>query len=132
MSKGGRRDLAKENFWRQIIARQKASGKSQKRFCHDEEINHHNFQSWKQVLRSRDAQNRKLPKKKAAESEPQEPFVRILVPEVPEPFAKDMDTDVFTDAIAEIEYMGLKVRILRGVDSASLRAILGAIQERSS
>lgn len=120
--------MAKENFWRQILARQKASGKSQKKFCHEEEINHHNFQSWKQILRSRDAEKRRLSKRRAAENEQQEPFVRIIVPDSPEPSVND----TATGAVAEIEYLGLKVRILRGVDSASLHAILDAVQERSS
>jgi hypothetical protein len=129
---GGSRDLAKEKFWRQMLARQKASGKTQKKFCHDEDINHHNFQSWKQVIRSRDNFERKHANKAAEGYEPLEQFVRIVVPDEPAQAVAENIKSAFADPIAEIEYLNIKVRILRGVDSASLHAILEVMRERFS
>jgi len=127
--KNGRRDLAKANFWRQIITRQKASGKSQKKFCKDEDLNHHSFQSWQQILKRRDAEDRRpQSKKKAAPNEAQEPFVRIIVPEAHEA----SESNSVDDLVAEIECDGLKIRIFRGIDSESIHAIFNAVQERSS
>lgn len=120
------RDRAKENLWRQIIERQKASGKSQKKFCGDEGLNWHSFSSWIRVLQDRDTEERKRALlKKATVNEQSEYFVPLVVADVAKP---DKPTSK-TDAVAEIECHGLTLRILRGVDSISLCSIFQAMRE---
>ena len=71
-------------------------------------------------------------KNKDTESDALEPFVRVLVSGEPEQHPTEVIKSMFADPIAEIEYLNIKVRILRGVDPASLHAILGVVQERFS
>ncbi len=52
---GGRRDVAKEQSWREVIERQAASGQSVRTFCADEALDENAFYSWRRTIRQRDA-----------------------------------------------------------------------------
>ena len=49
----GSRDLKKEEYWQEIIGRQRQSGKNQSQFCMDEGLASDKFSYWKKVLNKR-------------------------------------------------------------------------------
>jgi len=51
------RNLAKEAYWQEIIARKKESGKSESEFCRDEGLNRYQFIYWKTTLAKRKSEN---------------------------------------------------------------------------
>lgn len=51
----GRRDIAKEQYWREVIARQAASGQSVRAFCGHEALDENSFYAWRRTIRRRDA-----------------------------------------------------------------------------
>jgi hypothetical protein len=51
----GRRDLAKERYWREVIERQAVSGRSVRAFCAEEAVDENAFYSWRRTIRQRDA-----------------------------------------------------------------------------
>jgi hypothetical protein len=51
----GRRDLAKEQHWREAVQRQAASGQSVRTFCAHEAFDENAFYSWRRTIRQRDA-----------------------------------------------------------------------------
>jgi hypothetical protein len=51
----GRRDVAKEQYWREVVERQAASGQSVRTFCSHEALNENAFYSWRRTIRQRDA-----------------------------------------------------------------------------
>lgn len=51
----GRRDVAKEQYWRELIERQAASGQSVRTFCAHEALDENAFYSWRRTIRQRDA-----------------------------------------------------------------------------
>jgi hypothetical protein len=52
---GGRRDVAKEQYWRELVERQAASGQSVRTFCAHEALDENAFYSWRRTIRQRDA-----------------------------------------------------------------------------
>ena len=48
------RDLSKEQHWRDVIARQAASGLNVRAFCRREEIAESAFHAWRRTIRERD------------------------------------------------------------------------------
>jgi len=51
-----RRDLAKEGWWREVIARHVASGLSVRAFCRQESLAESAFHSWRRTIAARDGQ----------------------------------------------------------------------------
>ena len=51
----GRRDIAKEQYWRELVERQAASGQSVRAFCSHESLDENAFYSWRRTIRQRDA-----------------------------------------------------------------------------
>jgi transposase-like protein len=51
----GRRDIAKEQYWRELVERQAASGQSVRAFCAQEALDENAFYSWRRTIRQRDA-----------------------------------------------------------------------------
>jgi hypothetical protein len=51
----GRRDLAKEQYWRELVERQASSGQSVRTFCSHEALDENAFYSWRRTIRQRDA-----------------------------------------------------------------------------
>jgi transposase-like protein len=50
----GRRDRAKEQSWRELVARQASSGQSVREFCSVQGLNENSFYAWRQTIRQRD------------------------------------------------------------------------------
>ena len=55
MAKGDR-DVAKEQFWREAVARQASSGLHVRAFCHQEQLTESAFYAWRRTIRERDCQ----------------------------------------------------------------------------
>mgnify|MGYP006908377601 CR=1 FL=1 len=55
---GGKRSTAKREHWRQIVARQQASGLSVRGFCGQEGVRESAFYSWRCTLRDEASQSR--------------------------------------------------------------------------
>ena len=51
----GRRDVAKEQYWREVVQRQAMSGQSVRTFCAHESLDENAFYSWRRTIRQRDA-----------------------------------------------------------------------------
>ena len=51
----GRRDVAKEQYWREVVERHAASGQSVRTFCAHESLDENTFYSWRRTIRQRDA-----------------------------------------------------------------------------
>lgn len=49
-----RRDLAKERWWREVLARRVASGLSVREFCRRERLGEASFYAWRRTLSQRD------------------------------------------------------------------------------
>ena len=124
MPKKPTRDLAKEKFWRQAIARHAVSGLSQQEFCKREGINPNTFSTWKEIIRQRDADGTGVKISAPAKKDMQEraTFVPIAVAGVESVAA----TAPFV--VAELHPSGL-VCILSGADFDTLRALLTALKE---
>jgi hypothetical protein len=52
------RDLKKERRWRDVLARQAASGLSARAFCRREKIAESAFHFWRRTIRERDAETK--------------------------------------------------------------------------
>ena len=50
------RDLEREQFWRETIGRQAASGLSVREFCRREQLAETSFFAWRRTIRQRDAE----------------------------------------------------------------------------
>lgn len=50
----GRRDGAKEQYWREMLARQAASGLSVREFCSQQGLKENSLYAWRQAIRQRD------------------------------------------------------------------------------
>ena len=48
------RDGGKEQFWRDVLERQAASGLSVRKFCERERLNESNFYAWRRTIAERD------------------------------------------------------------------------------
>jgi len=56
MAKGQRRDLKREAFWRDVLARFAGSKLSVRGFCELEGLSEPSFYAWRRVIRERDTQ----------------------------------------------------------------------------
>jgi hypothetical protein len=125
------RDPAKEQHWREILARYSSSGMSTKRFALQEGINHHSLSSWKYIIRDRDKEarrqaqltrnerQRQIRKKKANRL-----FVPMVLSEKTQPTDKNQ-----SNVVAEITFSGHCVRIFNGIDAATLSMLMQALKE---
>ncbi len=75
-----RRDLAKEQRWREVLARQVASGLSGRAFCRREGLSEASFYAWRRTLAGRDGES--LPQLPAAQ---RPAFVPAMVTGEPRP-----------------------------------------------
>jgi transposase-like protein len=84
-----KRDLVKEQFWRERIRRQRADGSSVREFCLREGLSRASFHNWRREIARRDAEGRDSPgtrtsprrEKRAtrAEERPTSVFVPVVV-----------------------------------------------------
>lgn len=102
----GRAD--REQFWRDLIARQKPSGQSIQEFCHSEGVSSPAFYSWRKRLRS-------------ANGKPRSQFLPVQVL-----------TEAAESAPGRIEIVldgGKRVRVEPGFDEQSLRSVLAVLEQ---
>jgi hypothetical protein len=55
------RDLAKEQYWRELVAQWRASGLSAREFCSLRQVTEASFYSWRRELQRRDGQRDATP-----------------------------------------------------------------------
>lgn len=116
----------KEVNWRNVIAKQKASGLSQSAFCEKEGLKAKLFSLWKCKL---DRQSRKEKDKSTSITLPvsTRKSQNIFVP-----IAHPTDTKLIASSerpIAELDLSGGVVRIYEGIDRHSLYEIVSALRE---
>jgi hypothetical protein len=118
----GKRDLAKEKFWRKALERFAASGKSRPQFCADEGLAVHAFDYWNRVILDRNAQQQ-------AEDSSGRPdpvtFLPVLIPEE----RSNRQASGSQQPVAEIVFAGGSVLLFNGIGSAMLRDLLRAVRE---
>lgn len=54
IGKPGRRDISKENYWRDTVTKWRESGLSKTQFCKNQEININSLCTWTKVIKARD------------------------------------------------------------------------------
>ena len=113
-----RRDLAKEQFWRRMVAQQRQSAGTIRAFCEREGLSQPSFYQWRRELARRDRTPiaRRGAAGRGEAGRGAATFVPIqVVPEV---------------ALIEIALPGgVVVRVRAGADAATLRQILAALVE---
>lgn len=125
MPKTGKRDLAKEQFWRKTLERFAASGKRQSEFCKDEGLKVDALLYWRNTIRQRDAEAKSA--KAAANSKAAKAFVPLNVAEeTPKPVAKDQK------AVAQIVFSGGSVLLFEHADLNILKHLLRALKETAN
>jgi hypothetical protein len=112
----GSRDFNKENYWREIIDRQRQSGKNQSQFCKDEGVADDKFSYWKKVLAKR--QKEKKPT--------QIPDNKINIPFVPLTLQDNFDFTSNQNA-EQIEICKIVLRISAHTDKSTLTCILQSL-----
>ncbi len=122
MPSTGKRDLAKEQFWRKTFVRFADSGKTRAQFCRDEGLKADLFAYWKDVIQQRDAESK--PAKARAKREPARAFVPVnVVDGTPKPVQKNQM------AVAQIVFAGGSVLLFENADLATLKHLLQALKE---
>lgn len=116
----GKRDLAKERYWRKALARFATSGKTRAEFCAAEALATHAFDYWQRVILERDAEPQGNDPSHETESTT---FVPIVVAE------HAARSNVRQLAAAEIVFAGGSVFLFSGIDSATLVALFRALRE---
>jgi len=121
----GRRDPAKEQFWRKALARFATSGQTRSTFCAAEGFALHTFKYWDRKIMERDAlqQSKQI---RAAELIAQS-FVPVLVPGM-----NDEPQQEHSKPVVELVFTGGSAFLFKGVDLATLRILLLAIRETAS
>lgn len=106
------RDPARERFWRDAIAEQRASGRTVRDFCRDRQLTETAFHHWRRELRDRDDARTATPA-----------FVPVTV--VPGPIAPNAPGA--PNATVEVRCPTGHVVNLTGADAATLRALFAAL-----
>jgi hypothetical protein len=120
----GKRDLAREQYWREILARFSDSGKTRAQFCKDEGHKVDLFCYWTKVIPQRDAelkQARASVKKKAPAA-----FVPVTVTD---DICRPIQETNKRQAVAQINFSGGSVLLFENVDFALLKSLLQALKE---
>lgn len=112
----GKRDLRKEQYWQEIIERQRQSGKNQTQFCKDEGLAGDKFSYWKKVLSKRYKEKKPAP---AIEN-------KINIPFVPLNISGNLD---FNDQQkrGQIEISKIVLRISANTDKTIIASILQSL-----
>ena len=112
-----KRDLKREAYWREIIDRQKQSGKNQSQFCRDESITDHKFCYWKGVLTKRQKEKKPTPP----------PENKITIPFVPLNIQDNFDFAAEQNSAEQIEISKIVLRISANTDKSTLACILQSL-----
>jgi hypothetical protein len=118
MSGRGDRDLGKERFWRKMLGRWQRSGGSVRGFCAEQGLSEPAFYSWRRTLAARDQEAA------SRQPRPRRPRGRGASAFVP--------VRVLPAAALEVVFPdGRVVRVPAGFDAATLRQLLGVLDEAS-
>jgi len=113
------RDLGRERYWRQVLARRESSGATVRAFCRQEGISESSFHYWRREIARRDAETScdELP---IANGEPvaEQPPARF-VPVSIAPSAAPIEIVLPTDVV---------LRVPGGCDAATLGVVLAALE----
>ena len=107
MAKGDR-DVAKEQFWRETVARQASSGLKVRAFCQQEQLTESAFYAWRRTIRERDGQVKPAP-----------PFVPAVMTSVGTHFAN-----------FALELAGGQVLRMPGISAEQLADLIVALEGR--
>jgi hypothetical protein len=95
----GKRDLAKEQFWRKALTRFAASGKSASQFCVEEGLSPATFNYWERAIKERN--NAAQIKPTAPPENEQSDFVAVMVKDKKEEMAPGV-----AKPVAEVVFAG--------------------------
>ncbi len=125
--KNGRRDLEKEQFWRQTIARQRKSGQTVREFCEAEGLKDWSLSWWRRELVKRDREKQSSKRS----SVKQTPNQTDASPFVPVQLLPDHSKSQTSTAIEIVLSAGQTVRVPSGFDSDALTTVLEVLETRS-
>ncbi|SRR6266436_615856 len=117
-------DAAKTQFWRQVLARQQASGLTIRAYCEAHGLSQPNFYRWQRVLAERPdggAAPRRAPRTRGAQGPPQD-GLPLFVP---------LDIAAVSRAALEVVLAeGRVVRVHPGFDTATLGQLVACLEGR--
>jgi hypothetical protein len=113
------RDLGKEQFWRQAIEAWQQSGLSVTAFCQQRQLQLHTFFRWRKLLAFRDQPAPPV----AASASSSALFVPVQL-RPPTPCCSEQPFEIVLAS-------GRVLRVRAGFDPASLRLLLGLLEESS-
>jgi hypothetical protein len=118
MSQANRRDMEKERYWQKVIGEAARSGKSIREFCRRRRLRESQFYWWQRRLGECQQKRKLSPKSRDKDtSEAQATFALIS------------DESGSVDAGIELVLgNGCRLRIGKGVDEATLRTVLAAVE----
>lgn len=113
-------DVQKERYWGKVIQEAARSGMSTREFCRRRRINEHQFYWWRHRLseRVRQAQVSEAAGKEA-KAKPAATFALVST----EPGSADAGIELVLEG-------GRRLRISKGVDEATLRTVLAAVEQQ--
>lgn len=119
-------DPAKTQFWRQVLARQQASGLTIRAYCAAHGLSQANCYRWQRVLAQR-PQRRAVPRPTPPHRSTHPPQTETL------PLFVPLDLDVATATRAALEVVladGRVVRVRPGFDAATLGQLVACLEGR--
>jgi len=120
-------DPAKTQFWRQVVARQQASGLTVRAYCAAHGLSQANFYRWQRVLAKRPDRNpvpKRAPQTRLAPL-PQADALPLFVP-------LDLDVAAATRTALEVVLVGGRVvRVRPGFDAATLGQLVACLEGRA-
>ena len=132
------RDSAKEQFWRQMLRRQRASGLSVREFCLREGLSRSSFQNWRREIARRDGES--TGRSGVARKPRRVNDSSARTDDARRPVASGASAAAFVPVVvagaspsAAVEVVladGTTVRIPPGCDRPTLRLVLAALAER--
>jgi Transposase len=129
-----RRSVQKEAHWREVIARQVASGVSVRRFCADEGIAEASFYAWRRELALRDREPPAASQVLEARSRQTGTRGTRSLATPPHPGGEFIPLRLIEDpgTLEVVHPGGCRVRIGGPVDAATLRQVLEIFDERGT
>jgi hypothetical protein len=119
MAGRGKRDGAKERFWRRTLRQWRRRGLSVRAFCAEHGLAEASFYAWRCIIARRDREGSRVPdghSDAAADDTPVFVPLRVI----------DVSTQVALEVVLE---RGRVVRVLRGFDADTLRQLLAVLEE---
>src|ERR1700737_821551 len=118
----GKRDAAKELFWRRALARYVNSGLTIAEFCKKEGLERHTFFHWRDTIPERDAARAQTASLSTGKTDDQ-CFVPVTIRS--EPAADPIQRQV----VAELIFSGGSVLVFAGIGADTLRTLVQSLTE---